>query len=757
MQINPEIEQITDYAIALAKKKGHEYVLNEHLLVALMSYEPFYFCIKGFGVDADGMIGEIETYLDGLMPKPSSPTGDDAPRRTNALERVFNRAVTQVMFTGRKYVTTIDLFLAISAETNTHAHYFILKYGIDNKEEFAEYWNEHYNDKSGGLTDAQSAELLEEHCTNVSAKAEAGDLEPLIGRDQEVTDAIEILAKKFKSNVLMVGEPGVGKTAIVEGLAQQIIAKDVPEFIQDHTVWELNIGDMLAGSKYRGDFEDKFKKVINALEISGKGILFIDEAHTMKGAGAGTGSSLDFANMLKPVITRGKIKVVANTTWDEYYESFEKDKALMRRFYKLIVDEPDHDTTVKILTGVATRLSEFHNVRIAGDAIEATVDLSTRYIHDRHNPDKSIDILDAACAKERANDNKDALITRDKIMSQLSKVTGVPVERLNNEKSKTLIKLRHNIDDKLFGQSEAVDEVLDKIYVNFGGLAEENKPVASFLFLGPTGTGKTELAKLIADNLDMELLRYDMSEYMEKHTVASLIGAPPGYVGYEESGGGGKLISDISKHPFSVLLLDEIEKAHPDVMNVLLQVLDEGKITSRSGKSVSLRNCIVILTSNLGASANEQNKIGFTDMARTGEEDKAVKEFFKPEFRNRLDGIAKFKKLEDMDVKKIVVKFVNELKVSLQAKKITFRVTEAAIDHIASAGYDATLGARPIKREISDVFKKPLSKRILFEALSNCTITADYVDGEMVFDTITAPTPTELTGSVAEDGTITVD
>jgi len=756
MQINPEIEQITDYAIALAKKKGHEYVLLEHLLVALMSYEPFYFCIKGFGVDADGMIGEIETYLDGLMPKPKTPgSEDDVPRRTNALERVFNRAVTQVMFTGRKYVTTIDLFLAISAETNSHAHYFILKYGVDNKEEFAEYWNEHYNNKSGGLTDAQSAELLEEHCTNVSAKAQNGELEPLIGRDQEVTDAIEILAKKFKSNVLMVGEPGVGKTAIVEGLAQQIIAKEVPEFIQDHTVWELNIGDMLAGSKYRGDFEDKFKKVINALEKSGKGILFIDEAHTMKGAGAGTGSSLDFANMLKPVITRGKIKVVANTTWDEYYESFEKDK---------IVDEPDHDTTVKILTGVAIRLSEYHNVRIAGDAIEAAVDLSTRYIHDRHNPDKSIDILDAACAKERANDNKDALINRDKIMVQLSKVTGVPVERLNNEKSKTLLKLRNNIDDKLYGQDDAVEEVLDKIYVNFSGLSEENKPVASFLFLGPTGTGKTELAKLISENLDMELLRYDMSEYMEKHTVASLIGAPPGYVGYEESGGGGKLISDISKHPFSVLLLDEIEKAHPDVMNVLLQVLDEGKITSRSGKSVSLRNCIVILTSNLGASANEQNNIGFTDLDRTGEEDKAVKEFFKPEFRNRLDGIAKFKKLEEMDVKKIVVKFVNELKDSLKSKKIVFKATEAAIDQIANTGYDASLGARPIKREISEVFKKPLSKRILFEALSNCTITADYVDGEMVFTTANEPTKTQTeleavidTGKVGDDGVIQVD
>ena len=763
MQINPEIEQITDYAIALAKKKHHEYVLLEHLLVALISYEPFFKCLKGYGVEVDVMIADIETYLDGLMP--AGPAITEPPKRTNSLERVFNRSVTQVIFSGRRFVTTIDLFLAISAETNSHAHYFILKYGIDDKEKFAQYWNEHYTDIGGAMSDEQSNEMLEEHCTNVSAKAVAGELEPLIGRDQEVKDAIEILAKKFKSNVLMIGEPGVGKTAIVEGLAQQIINKDVPEFIQDHTVWELNIGDMLAGSKYRGDFEEKFKKVVNALEASGKGILFIDEAHTMKGAGAGTGSSLDFSNMLKPVITRGKIKVVANTTWDEYYESFEKDKALMRRFYKLTVDEPDHDTTVKILTGVAARLAEYHNVNINQEAIESTVDLCSRYIHDRHNPDKSIDILDAACAKERANDNAGVLVGKDKIIAQLSKVTGVPVERLNNEKSKVLVTLRNNIDDKLYGQEEAVEEVLDKIYVNFSGLAEENKPVASFLFLGPTGTGKTELAKLISENLDMELLRYDMSEYMEKHTVASLIGAPPGYVGYEDAGGGGKLISDISKHPYSVLLLDEIEKAHPDVMNVLLQVLDEGKITSRSGKSVSLRNTIVILTSNLGASANEQNKIGFTDMERTGEEDKAVKEFFKPEFRNRLDGIAKFKKLEDIDIKKIVVKFVKELKDSLKSKNITFNATEAAIDYIASIGYDPSLGARPIKRQISEEFKKPLSKRILFESLHNCTVTADYVDGKIVFEDsdkiidhpATGAIVQAAPGEVGQDGIIQVD
>lgn len=735
MQINPEIEQITDYAIAIAKKKGHEYVLLEHLLVALVSYEPFYHVLKRYGVQVDEMIMEIESYLEGLLQTPPSDP-DYQPKRTNTLERVFNRAVTQVLFSGRKYVSTIDLFLSISAETNSHAHYLILKYGIEDKEKFAEHWNQHYNNKRGGLTDTQSAELLEEHCTNLSKLAEEDKLEPLIGRSEEIRDAIEILAKKFKSNVMMIGDPGVGKTAIVEGLAQKIIEKDVPEFLENHTVWSLEIGSLLAGSKYRGDFEEKFKKVITALEQLENGILFIDEAHTMKGAGAaGQGTSLDFANMLKPVITRGKIKVIANTTWDEYYESFEKDKALMRRFYNLTIDEPDHDTTIKILSGVAQRLEEFHDVTILPKAITSAVELSSRYIHDRKNPDKAIDVLDAACARERAKDVKEAVIGDNKVIRVVSKLTGVPQERLQHDQSENLVSLKNNIDDKLYGQEEAVEEVLDKIYVNFSGLTEENKPVASFLFIGPTGTGKTELAKLISEHLEMELLRYDMSEYQEKHTVAKLIGAPPGYVGYEDGSlGGGKLISDVTKHPYSVLLLDEIEKAHPDVSNVLLQILDEGKITSSSGKSVSTRNCIVIMTSNLGAADNEKNNIGFAkDLQRSGEEDKAVKEYFRPELRNRLDAIVKFKRLGDMDVRKIVIKFVNELKDSLKPKQIKLNVTEALITHIAEVGYDTALGARPIKRKIAELLKSPLSKRILFEGLRDTTVTADFVDDEVVF------------------------
>jgi len=745
MQINPEIEQITDHAIATAKKQGHEYVLVEHLLTSLISYGPFYDVMKNYGIDTDSMIGDLDNYIDGLLTNNKLPD-DYTPKRTNTVERVFNRAVTQVLFNSRRYVTTIDLFLSISAETNSHASYFMLKYGIEDREAFAIYWNDHYIQSNVKLSDDQVNDVLEEHCTNLSKQATDGDLEPLIGRTDEIRDAIDILAKKFKSNVLMIGDPGVGKTAIVEGLAQKIEAKEVPEFLHDHTVWSLEVGSMLAGSKYRGDFEEKFKKVIAALETSEKCILFIDEAHTMQGAGStGSGGSLDMANMLKPAITRGKIKVVANTTWDEYYESFEKDKALMRRFYNLTIDEPDYASTIKILTGVGKRLEEFHNVKINKNAIVASVQLGDRFIHDRKNPDKAIDMLDAACAVQRAQNNIGVRIKDVNIIEQVSKLTGIPPERLSNDNSDKLRGLETNVKLKLFGQDSAIENVLDKIYINFSGIAQENKPVSSFLFLGPTGTGKTELAKLLSSNLDMELIRFDMSEYQERHTVSSLIGAPPGYVGYEEGAGAGKLIAEVSKNPYSVLLFDEIEKAHQDVTNVFLQMLDEGAITSSSGKSVSVQNCIIIMTSNLGAQANENNNIGFgQDLERSGEEDKAVKEFFKPELRNRIDATIKFQKLDNMSIKKIVVKFINELKVSLKVKKIRLHVTEALINHLAEVGYDAKMGARPIKRKIDEVLKVPLSKKILFEDLRNTKIIADCNEDEVVFSDGDVDTKTKV-------------
>jgi ATP-dependent Clp protease ATP-binding subunit ClpA len=732
MQNNPEIEQIIDASVKLARDRRHEYVMTEHVLLSLIRHEPFKKVLEKFGTDVNLLDAELDAYLESCA---SLITDKNVqPKKTNALERVFNRALTQVLFTGRRSISTLDLYLAMMAENNSHAHYFLLKYGVK-KQEFVEYWQTNYRQSDVVFTDQQATEILEEHCVNLTNLAREDRLEPMIGRTAELDEMITVLARKFKANVLMVGDPGVGKTAIVEGLAQEMIAGRVPEFLRDHELWSLEVGSLLAGSKYRGEFEEKFKQVIAALSAKKKCILFIDEAHTMKGAGASSQSSLDMANMIKPAITKGVLKVIANTTWEEYYESFEKDRALMRRFHRVSIDEPDAATTEQILIGLSPRLEQFHNVMIDTEAITAAVELSGRYIHDRKNPDKSIDLLDGACAKERVKDLGNVTINRDMIMAQLSRVTDVPMDRLQNERSVKILELESNIKQRLYGQDIAVDAVLDRVYINFSGIGNEQRPIASFLFLGPTGTGKTELAKLLADNLNMKLLKYDMSEYQERHTIASLIGAPPGYVGFEDGNiGGGKLISDVSKNPYAVLLFDEIEKAHPDVINIMLQMLDEARITSANGKTVNLKNCIIIMTSNLGARDNENNNIGFgQSLERTGSEDKAMKEFFKPELRNRIDQVCKFVKLDNLAIKKIVVKFVDELKRSLDSKNIRLNLSESVIDMLVEKGYDSKMGARPLNRKIDELIRVPLSKKILFDRLENCTLHANMVDDQVQF------------------------
>jgi ATP-dependent Clp protease ATP-binding subunit ClpA len=732
MQNNPEIEQIIDASVKSARDRHHEYVMTEHVLLSLIRHEPFRYVLEKFGANVGLLEQELDAYLESCT---SLITDKDIqPKKTNALERVFNRALTQVLFTGRRTVSTLDLYLAMMAENNSHAHYFLLKYGVK-KAEFVEYWQANYKQSDVVLTDQQATEILTEHCVNLTDLAREDRLEPMIGRSAELEEIITVLARKFKANVLMVGDPGVGKTAIAEGLAQEIVADRVPKFLQGHELWSLEVGSLLAGSKYRGEFEEKFKQVIGALSAKKNCILFIDEAHTMKGAGASSQSTLDMANMIKPAITKGVLKVIANTTWEEYYESFEKDRALMRRFHRVTIDEPDAVTTEQILIGLSPRLESFHNVLVDTEAITAAVELSGRYIHDRKNPDKSIDLLDGACAKERVKDLGTVTINKDMIMAQLSRITDVPMDRLQNERSDKILDLESNIKQKLYGQDPAVDSVLDRVYINFSGIGNDKRPIASFLFMGPTGTGKTELAKLLAENLDMTLLKYDMSEYQEKHTVASLIGAPPGYVGFEDGNiGGGKLISDVSKHPYAVLLFDEIEKAHPDVINIMLQMLDEARITSANGKTVNLKNCIIIMTSNLGARDNENNNIGFAQsLERTGSEDKAMKEFFKPELRNRIDQICKFSKLDTLAIKKIVLKFVDELKLSLANKNIQLNLSESVIDMLADKGYDSKMGARPLSRKIDELIRVPLSKKILFDRLENCTIHANMLDNQIEF------------------------
>jgi ATP-dependent Clp protease ATP-binding subunit ClpA len=753
MNNSPEIEGIIEHAILHAKERNHTYCTLEHLLLALLNHQPFKKCVLSFGADADSLIEEVTSYLDSLTSiKSNNP--EVQPRRTNSLERAINRSVTQVLFTGRRQVTTIDLYLSICSEGNSHAQYFLLKYGIV-KNEFVAHWQKTYkgSEYTSNLTEGQADEILEEYTTNLSELARQGKLEPLIGRTKELDDIVNVLAKRFKANVLMVGDPGVGKTAIAEGLATMITEGNVPEFLKDHELYSLEIGSLLAGSKYRGDFEEKVKAVLDALNTKKKSILFIDEAHTMQGAGGSTQGSVDFSNMIKPAITKGTLKVIASTTWEEYYESFEKDRALMRRFYRVGVDEPSQESTIKILGGLASRLNDFHNVCITDDSVKAAVEMSARYIHDRKNPDKSIDLLDAACAKQKVLGNKEAIITKELVYEQVEKFTGIPADKMKGDNLDLIQNLEVNVKGKLYGQDETVEQVLERVYVSFAGINNETKPMASFLFLGPTGTGKTELAKLLSKNLDMKLLKYDMSEYGEKHSVSSLIGPPPGYVGFSDSQvSGGRLINDLSKNPHAIMLFDEVEKAHPDIFNIFLQMLDEGRITGSNGKEVNCKNAIIIMTSNLGSTDGERNNIGFGAQEKTGEDDKALKDFFKPEFRNRLDLICKFAKLDTLAIKKIVVKFTEDLKNTLLEKhNISLSLTEPVIEYLAEQGYDKKMGARPLARKIDELIRVPLSKKILFERIKNANIIATVDHDKIQYNVYQ-----HNTARVNEDGIIEI-
>ena len=754
---NPEIEVIIANATELAKKYDHEYVTLEHLAHGLLSFKPFGELMYSFGIDVDGALDDLEEYLQ-KQTYIASIDENNVPKKTHSLERVFNRAFTQVLFSGRNHVQVIDIFLSIAGEVNSHASYFLIKYGME-RSQIVDYYNKHYVETKQKRLPAsvRADEILEEYCENLNVQANEDKIDPVVGREFELDEIAQILAKRNKSNVLMVGDAGVGKTAIAEGLARNITTGNVPEYLRDYTVYNLDIGGLLAGSKYRGEFEEKFKDVIGALRHKGKCILFIDEAHQMRGAGSGGGSSVDFANMIKPALSKGTIKVIASTTWEEYTSSFEKDRALMRRFCRITIEEPTPAVAKEILRGLREYFEKFHNGTISDEAIDCAVDLSVRYQPDKKLPDKAIDLIDTACAKLKINAMA-WTCRKSHIIDIISKFTKIPAEQIGSESTKSLVNLEDTIKTKLYGQDTVVDTVLEKIYVARAGLKSMNKPIGNFLFLGPTGTGKTELAKLLAEGLGMKLLRYDMSEYQEKHALSKLIGAPPGYVGYDDSNlGGGLLISDIEKNPNCIILFDEVEKAHPDVTNVLLQLMDEGTITGSNGKKANARNAIVILTSNLGASAGEQNNIGVgRTLQKSGEDDKAVKDFFKPEFRNRLDGICKFNKLDNISIKKIVAKFINEINELLSEKSLKLRLSEAAVDHLAEVGYDSKMGARPLGRKINDMIKVPLSKKILFDNVPAYTIIeVDYLKGEFKFnisDTFTANVPT-----VNESGYIVLD
>ena len=691
------------------------------------------------------------------------PEKKQEPQRTHSLERVFNRAFTQVLFSAREQMETIDLFLSISQEPNSHACYFLLKWGI-NRRQLVEF----YTKIHGTLSPAKGKrkldnveKILEEFCENLNTRVNEGFIDPVIGRGVELEEISQVLARRHKSNVLMIGDPGVGKTAIAEGLAHKIVNGNVPEYLLGYTVYNLEIGSLLAGSKYRGEFEEKLKDVLMALNKKGKCILFIDEAHQMQGAGSGGSSSVDLANMLKPALSKGTIKVIASTTFEEYTQSFEKDRALMRRFYKLNIDEPSSEIAIDILTGLKVHFEKFHGGKITDDAITAAVELSVRHQTDKRLPDKAIDLIDMSCAKKKIVDPK-FIVSKVDIVETLAKATGIPKENLLSEKaSENLINLDEAVKERLYGQEKAVEDVLERIYVAKAGMKSHNKPMGNFLFLGPTGTGKTELCKILSEEMSMKLLRFDMSEYQEKHSMAKLIGAPPGYVGYEDGNlGGGLLISEVERNPHAIILLDEIEKAHPDISNLLLQIMDEGKITGSNGKVADCRNCLLILTSNLGAADGENNAIGFgRDLEKTGTDDAAAKKFFKPEFRNRLDAVIKFSKLDKLSMKKIVVKFINELNDLLVEKNLKVSPTEKLVDHLVEVGFDPKMGARPLARKINELIKVPLSKKLLFDKIvPGSNIICDW-NGEQINFIITPPNDVSLLENkiVDDDGFIVVE
>ena len=727
LEPSEKLQAIFERAIGLAQQLSHEYVTLEHLTFAIMCDDDMIKSLKEFGANSDFIKSNLEQFLKNQLNEIRTDLKGQKPRRTASVERVLNRSFTQTLFSGRQKIEVEDVLIAILSERKSFAFYYLTKGGII-KEKFIQYCQGKFEETDEenmprNIHPSQLDKILNNYCVNLTQMAKQKKIDPVIGRDEELENIQLILARRTKSNVLLIGEPGVGKTAIAEGLARKIFEKKVPKFLHDHLVYTLDISALLAGSKYRGDFEERWKAVLAALEKKGKVILFIDEAHMMSGAGAANGSANDLANMLKPMLTKGTMKVIASTTWEEFRKHFEKDRALMRRFQRVNVDEPTPELTVKIMKGVRRYYEQHHKVRITDAAIENAVKLSMKYMPEKKLPDKAIDIIDCAAARFKIRPDAETegddinIVDLEQIMFEVSKMTKMPFETVSERESNSLVNLESNMKNTVFGQEKAITNLVDKIFVAQAGMKLPNKPVGCFLFVGPTGTGKTETAKKLSESLGIPLVRFDMSEYQEKHAVAKLIGAPPGYVGYEDNTG--QLITKLQETPNCVLLLDEIEKAHQDVTNILLQLMDNGFVTGSNGKMADGRNTILIMTSNLGAADNEQNTIGFGELSKDGEDDKAVKKFFAPEFRNRLDSVIKFDKLSKDTVRIIVDKFMKDLNTQIKDKYVEIVIDDDARDWLAARGYNSKMGARPLARVIDNEIKSPLSRKILFGELKD--------------------------------------
>ena len=750
------LEETLHRAVAFANQRKHEYATLEHLLLSLADDQEAAGVMRACEVDLAALKKSLLNYLDTELKSLVVDDGEDA-KPTAGFQRVIQRAVIHVQSSGREEVTGANVLVAIFSERESHAAYFLqeqdmtrydavnfIAHGIAKKAGASE-----TRAVKGAAAESESeeksaqpkspGEALEAYCVNLNEKAKQGKVDPLIGRTSEVERCIQILCRRTKNNPLLVGDPGVGKTAIAEGLARKIVNHQVPEVLEGATIFSLDMGALLAGTRYRGDFEERVKQVVKELEAHPNAVLFIDEIHTVIGAGATSGGAMDASNLLKPALASGTLRCMGSTTYKEFRQHFEKDRALVRRFQKIDVNEPTIEDTIKILKGLKTYYEEFHKVKYTAEALKVAVELSARYITDRKLPDKAIDIIDEAGASQMLlpEGRRKKTLGVKEIEAVVAKIARIPPKSVSKTDAESLRQLETDLKGAVFGQDDAIIQLSSAMKMARAGLRDPHKPIGCYLFSGPTGTGKTETAKQLAATLGIEMLRFDMSEYMERHTVSRLIGAPPGYVGHDQ---GGLLTDAVDQHPHAVVLLDEIEKAHPDVYNILLQVMDHGVLTDAVGKKVDFRNIILIMTTNAGASDAQRNTIGFGRGRAEDEEEQAIKRVFTPEFRNRLDAVVGFKALTPEIIRLVVQKFILQLEVQLADRHVTIETSDDAADWLAKNGFDELYGARPLARVIQEHIKKPLADEILFGKLvRGGHVRVELKDGKLVFDIDAAP------------------
>ncbi|MCP1245133.1 MULTISPECIES: ATP-dependent Clp protease ATP-binding subunit ClpA [Acetobacter] len=768
--LSRNLEQTLHRALILAGERHHEYATLEHLLLALVDDADAVTVFRACGVDLE----RLRTDLTGFLDKDLAGLASDRPtepKPTAAFQRVIQRAAIHVQSTGRDEVTGANVLVALFAERESHAVYFLqlqdmtrldavnfLSHGIAKAPDRSTRRPVTGTGSNSGPEKGEESErgeartqknqdALSTYCVNLNAKAEAGKVDPLIGRDEEVERTIQILCRRTKNNPLYVGDPGVGKTAIAEGLARRIVEGNVPEVLLKATIYSLDMGALLAGTRYRGDFEERLKAVVTELDQDPHGILFIDEIHTVIGAGATSGGAMDASNLLKPALAAGTLRCIGSTTYKEFRQHFEKDRALVRRFQKIDVPEPSVDDAVKILRGLKSSYEKHHKVRYTDDAIRGAVELSAKYIHDRKLPDKAIDVIDEVGASRmlQPEGRRRKTVNLKDVEDIIARIARIPPKSISADDKEVLRSLERDLKGMVFGQDQAIDTLSAAIKLSRAGLRDPEKPIGNYLFSGPTGVGKTEVARQLSTTLGIELIRFDMSEYMERHSISRLLGAPPGYVGFDQ---GGLLTDAIDQHPHAVLLLDEIEKAHPDLYNVLLQVMDHGRLTDHNGKTVDFRNVILIMTTNAGASDLSKEAIGFGRDAREGEDEEAIKRLFTPEFRNRLDAIIPFANLTPETVGCVVEKFVLQLEAQLADRNVTIELSSAAKEWLAERGYDRLYGARPLGRVIQEFIKKPLAEELLFGKLTKGgAVKIGLKNDALVFDIL----PTKTSGSAKED------